>query len=181
MNRNEIEKHNENVTAEYTRMLEEMVKSSTSESFSDNDSGSYYYLKLEEVSNRWIADEKPIWNLMTNFFIGLYSVKAPFSIVLKGNNSGLSVYVGSTIDRVEIMSRMLIGTIPQIKYRKNDGSGYSIFQFSDINCDNKCVYGGVLKGNPTGNENYKNSYQIDAVIKGMKEKSWIPCLVHGPA
>ena len=180
MNRNEIEKHNENVTAEYTRMLEEMVKSSTSESFSDNDSGSYYYLKLEEVSNRWIADEKPIWNLMTNFFIGLYSVKAPFSIVLKGNNSGLSVYVGSTIDRVEIMSRMLIGTIPQIKYRKNDGSGYSIFQFSDINCDNKCVYGGVLKGNPTGNENYKNSYQIDAVIKGMKEKSWIVSIFAQP-
>lgn len=179
MNRSQIEQFNESVTADYFRMLEEMVLSTTSEDVSDNDTSSYIYLKLDEISKRWITDETPIWGLMADFFVGLYSINAPFSFILKGSNSSISFYVGSTIDKIEMLSKMLAGIIPQIKYQKADGGGDRIFTFAEIN-DNKCVYGGYLKGNPTGNDNYQNVYQIDAVIKGMRDKPFFISLFAQP-
>lgn len=180
MNRGQIEQNIVGVTSDYLRMLDEMVLSTTSESFGDNEACSYVYLKLEEISKRWIADETPIWGLMTSFFVGLFSVGAPFSFVLKSDNSCISFYVGSTIDRIEVMSKLLVGIFPQLMYQKAEGFGDKIYTFNQIYDNNRCVYGGFLKGNPTGNNSYKNVYQIDSVIKGMSNKSWILSLFAQP-
>lgn len=180
MNRSQIEQLNKKVTADYFRMLEEMVLTATSETVADNDAVSYVYLKLDEISKRWITDETPIWNLMADFFVGLYSVNVPFSFVLKGSNSRISFYIGSTIDKIELLSKMLSGVIPQLKYQKADGGGDRVFTFPEIDGESRCVHGGYLRGNPTGNDNYQNVYQIDAVIKGMREKPWVISLFAQP-
>ena len=180
MNRNQIEQFNKEATADYFRMLGEMVLTETSEIIDDKESSGYVYLKLDEISKRWITDEMPVWDLMTNFFVGLFSVRIPFSFVLKGEGNGISFYIGSTIDRIEVLSNMLVGVIPQLRYKKADGGGDRIFSFSEIYSNSTCVCGGYLKGNPTGNDHFQNVYQIDAVIKGMREKSWIISLFAQP-
>ncbi len=180
MNRNQIEQFNQEATAEYFRMISEMVLSATSLTASDRDSSDYVYLKPEEISKRWITDEMPIWSLMSSFFVGLYSVRIPFSFILKGEKNKTSFYVGSTIDKIEVLAKMLAGVIPQLRYAKADGGGDRIFSFSEIHGKDSCNHGGYLKGNPTGNDNYQNVYQIDAVIKGMQEKPWTILLFAQP-
>lgn len=180
MNRNQIEQFNKEATAEYFEMLGEMVLAETSEIVAGRGLTDYVYLKLEEISKRWITDEMPIWNLMTGFFVGLYSVRIPFSFVLKGEENNISFYVGSTIRQIEVLAKMLRGVIPQLRYKRADGGGEQIFSYSAIYSNSACNHGGYLKGNPTGNENFQNVYQIDAVIKGMQGKSWIVSLFAQP-
>ena len=180
MNRSQIEQFNKTATADYFEMISEMSIEETSELITENDSNMYVYFKVDEISKRWIADETPIWELMINFFVGLYSVRIPFSLVLSGNENGIAIYVGSTFERIEVLAKMLAGTIPQIKYSKADEGGEKCFSFEDINSNGICIHGGYLKGNPIGNDNYQNVYQIDSVIKGMRGKPWIFSLFAQP-
>lgn len=180
MNRSQIEKFNKEATADYFRMLEEMILTEANERVPENGSASFVYLKLEEISKRWVSDEIPIWGLMADFFVGLYSVRIPFSFILRGNGKEISLYIGSTIEKIEILSKMLTGVIPQLKYTKVESGGERVFSFYEVNSGNQCTCGGYLKGNPTGNDNYQNVYQIDAVIKGMQDKPWIVSLFAQP-
>lgn len=179
MNRSQIEQFNKESTAEYFQMINEMVMSETTEAIDDGNADQYVYLRVNEISKRWVTDETPVWSLMTSFFVGLYSIKIPFSLVLKSENNSLSFYVGSTFEHIETLSKMLLGVIPQLRYAKADGGGDRIYYHSEIN-NGVYACGGYLKGNPTGSENYQNVYQIDAVIKGMQERPWIVSLFAQP-
>ncbi|MBQ5488917.1 MAG: ATP-binding protein [Clostridia bacterium] len=172
MNRSDINKRNAEIGSFYEIMNREMTMSQTDETTETGDTQGYYYIKLNEISKRWIADETPIWSLMSSFFVGLYSVGIPYSFILKGDGKRISLFVGTVVEKLEVLSKMLAGVFPQLRFEKTE-NGDRLFAYREIDDGRSCVYGGFLKGDPTGNKNYQNVYQIDSVIKGMSQRSWI--------
>ena len=172
MKRSNINMLNEQGSSFYEIMNREMTMSETDESIENGDTRQFYYIKLNEISKRWIADETPIWSLMSSFFVGLYSVGIQYSFILKSDGKRLSLFVGTNADRIEVLSKMLAGVFPQLRLEKTE-NGDKLFAYREIDDGRSCVWGGFLKGDPTGNENYQNVYQIDSVIKGMNQKPWM--------
>ena len=180
LNQDKITEKIETATAIYCKMLEEMCRTRVlaDDEVLDASSNVFSYLKIEELSKRWILDEKPIWSLMFDLFVGLFSINIPYSFVIRGEGDMVSLYVGSTEEERETLSRMLIGVFPQLKYKKNNDAdstgkaGDKVYKYQDINGNAALIYGGYLKGNPVGNDRFKNVYQLDGVIKGMMGKKW---------
>lgn len=178
MNIMEIRQKNEAAGEQYRAMLSEMVSDQMSEAFPAEAANKYYYFLIREIGARWIADEKPLWDIMKDMFVGLYGIRIPYACILKSDGNRVSLYVGSVADRVETLLEMLRGTLPQIEFEKTDEEdpkhrGDRLRSFAEINQGSGCSYGGVIKGDPVGDETSFISYQIDSVIKGMRGKPWI--------
>ena len=129
MNRTEIEEINKSVTQEYFLMLDEMSMSNASVSIEGNDENDYFYLKINEISKRWLIDEEPIWKLMQDLFVGIFNTNYPFSYLMVSDGSGISLYVGTSLNCIEGLSNMLKGVFPQIRYATAEGTGSRIFSF----------------------------------------------------
>ena len=174
MNRTEIEEINKRTTQEYFLMLDEMATSNASVLTEGTNENDYFYLKINEISKRWLVDEEPIWKLMQDLFVGIYSTNCPFSYLLVSDGNRISLYVGTVLDYIETLSNMLKGIFPQIRYETAEGTGIKIFSYADsVNSAKNCGFNGYIKGNPTGRDSFKNTFQIDSVIKGMKGKPFV--------
>lgn len=174
MNRSQIEENNKNLTKQYFCMLNEMVVSSASVNAESDETNRFIYLKINEISKRWITDEMPIWQLMRDVFVGLYSIDVPLSYVLSSDGNSISVYIGSSVERIEALSNMLKGIFPHIKYQSENRSGKMLYNYAEcVRSAKNCCYNGYIKGNPTGRKNFSNTYQIDSVIRGMRGIPWV--------
>lgn len=171
MNRSQIENLSLEITEKYLQMLNELSCSKISSPVCTNiDIDNYFYIKVEEISNRWLVDERPVWQIMNSLFVGLHTIMAPISIVFNSDGDRLGVYVGTTGSFVGSLDGMLKGAFPQVKYKQNEDGNLDIFSYSNIATG--LNFGGYLKGFPTGNDNYNSVYQIDSIIKGMIGRSW---------
>ena len=170
MNRIEIENLSRAITEKYFRMQEEMSVTQCGAPSSYNDVRSFYYTRVTGLASRWINDEKPAWEIQTDLLTGLHTVKVPLSILFSGDGSKTGVYVGTTGESFDLLLGMLRGLYPQISYLENGEGNSEIFSFDEIAPDVRS--GGFIKGNPTGNANWKTPFQIDAVIRSMTGRKW---------
>ncbi len=173
MRREELKALGEAIEDRYTGMMAEMTCDRVSDSADAPSLQYYYYFKIEQISKKWLTDEKPLWMLMSGLFTGLASMKIPVSVIFSSDGEKLGVYIGTESDYSSILAGMLYGTFPQIVIQKNSHNTEETYAYEAIEatCAN-LANGGFLKGNPTGAENFSSVYQIDSVIKGMSGKPW---------
>lgn len=171
MKRSDIENKSKEITEKYFSMLSEMTREKTdSEAPPVKDAKDYFYIKVEEISKRWITDERPIWDIMTELFVGLIAISIPVSVVFSNDSVKTSVFFGCKSEHIDVLDGMLNGTFAQIQYSKNERSNTEIFTFAQTGTKGR--FGGFLKGNPTGDCNFSAPFQIDSIIKGMAGNSW---------
>ncbi len=171
MDRLQIENNSKEITRKYFNMLSEMLLSEVAQPIDTHHSASnFYYLRIAEISSRWISEEKPIWEIMTKLYISLYSAYIPVSVAFINNGVSTSVFIGCSNQNIDAIDIVLKGSFPQLKYNRNQTGHTKIYKFEDIISEPN--YGGYLKGNPTGSENFTTPFQIDSVIKGMAGKPW---------
>ncbi|MCM1364405.1 MAG: ATP-binding protein [Faecalibacterium sp.] len=171
MNRNQIEENSKVITLKYFQLLKETSLTEESNPIYTNlSTNNIYYIKINEISKGWVTEEKTIWEIMTNLFVGLNAVNIPVSIVFNGTGSDVGIYVGCSAEHMDILDGMLKGTFPQIEFDSNKLGNTNIFYFSNISPN--LTYGGYLKGNPTGSTNLNSVLQLDSVIKGMAGNPW---------
>lgn len=171
MDRQQIEKEALSITSNYFEMIKEMsVSEVCSNIVSDNCNGIYYF-KVNGISKRWITDETPVWEQVSDLFVGLSSINVPVSIVFANDKKQLGVYVGTLANYIDILEGMLRSVFPQIVFQKDD-SNNKLYEYSDISSGISLKNGGFIKGNPTGSDKFNNVYQIDSIIKGMHSKPW---------
>ena len=156
-------------------MLNEMALSQVPDRImTQNEAMQYSYVRLTELSRCWLVTQSPIWMNMSDLYVGLYNTSIPVSTLFVSDGKEIAVYVGTHLDKVDILMGLLRGTFPQARYASEYGSGDKIFSFNEASIAARaCTYGGFIKGNPTGNENFMSMSQIDGIIKGMSHKPWI--------
>ena len=125
----------------------------------------FFYIKIDEISRRWITDERPLWDIMTELFVGLSAISVPISVVFSSDSVKTNVFLGCHSEHIDILDGMLNGTFTQIRYSKNERGNTEIYTFEQKGVKGR--FGGYLKGNPTGNCNFNTPFQIDSIIKGM--------------
>lgn len=173
MNRSQIEAISKEITLKYFKMLTEMSLSEITQPINtQNSANGYFYMKVNEISSRWISDEKPIWDTMSKLFVGLFSANVTVSVVFNNDGKETGVYIGCPYMYFNLLGSVIRGCFPQIQTTETilDGQNQKPIELKDILVS--AVHGGYLKGNPTGSENYAFPFQIDSVIKGMAGKPW---------
>ena len=111
-------------------------------------------------------------------FVGLHAAGIPVSVVFNNDGTSTEVYIGTVADYFDVLDSLLKGCFPQIKYETNRDRNIALSQFNNISVQSK--FGGYLKGNPTGEENFSNPFQLDSIIKGMSGKPWSICIFAKP-
>ena len=169
MNRQELTNLNSEVLLIYGELLKIISARNTNSTY-DSGVSKYTYFKITEISKIWETEEKPLWDILSSLFIGLYSLDAEVSLVFSGDGKKLGVFLGSTPEYVDAVRRLLFGILPQTQLSENEDGDINLYSYNE--CSNNLKYGGILKGNPTGIENINTPIQIDSVIKGMRGKKW---------
>lgn len=171
MKRSDIENKSKEITEKYFAMLSEITRvKADSETPPVKNANDYFYIKVTEISNRWITDERPIWDIMTELFVGLSAISIPISVVFSNDSVKTSVFFGFQSEHIDVVNGMLKGTFAQIRYSKNELGNTEIYTFPQTCVEGR--FGGYLKGNPTGDLNFNAPFQIDSIIKGMVGNSW---------
>lgn len=184
--RRSLEEHSLRITEKYFKMQQEMTRSSISGPVSPNLSASaFFYVRVAEISSNWLAEERPLWQTASKFFVGLFAAGVPVSVVLNSDGVKTDVFVGTLAEKFDVLKMMLKGCFPQLRWqeeapasgedqrtKKNrvDERQPRAFYYKDTSSSMPC--GGYLKGNPTGSDNVAAPFQMDSVIKGMKGKRW---------
>ena len=168
---NNLSKEIQSISKYYCDMQEVFLKSSVEGPVQNSvDANSFQYYKVDALSSKWLNDEKPVWELMASLFVGISSVNIPVSVLLNSDGKKVSVYLGSSLNNLEIIKGVLEGVFPQVVLHHNDSDSLATFPYNSIS--QKMTYGGFIKGNPTGSKSFDHSFQIDSVIKGMGNKPW---------
>lgn len=173
MNRSQIEAASKEITLKYFKMLSEMSLCEVSQPiYTQSSANGYFYMKINEISKRWISDEKPIWDTMSKLFVGLFSANIPVSVIFNNDGKETGVYIGCPNIFFNMLGSVLRGCFSQIQTTetKSKGQNQKPIELNDILVTS--AYGGYIKGNPTGSKNYIFPFQIDSVIKGMAGKIW---------
>lgn len=171
MKRSDIENKSKEITEKYFTMLSEMSRIKTDiEPPPVKEPTGFFYIKIDEISRRWITDERPLWDIMTELFVGLSAISVPISVVFSSDSVKTNVFLGCHSEHIDILDGMLNGTFTQIRYSKNERGNTEIYTFEQKGVKGR--FGGYLKGNPTGNCNFNTPFQIDSIIKGMAGNAW---------
>jgi len=179
MDRNELKNLSGRVTRQYACMLQEMSLHQTDGPVVPRRGpDELLYLRITELSRRWVTEAQPVWKLMEELFIGLYAMAAPVSLVFSSDGNAVSVYIGASQRHIESLPAMLRGVFPRIRWSETD-SGIQLFSYAQA-AGRQLPCGGFLKGDPTGSENFLAPFQIDAVIQAMAGRPWTLALFAQP-
>ena len=175
-NRAEIEQSSRAIAEKYDAMLSEMTRGSAPDTLpSKYSTKGISYVRIPEISDRWLSEERPLWETMAKFFVGLYSANVPVSVVFSCSGDKLGVYFGTYKEYPRVLLSLLKGCFPQIRFEmKPNQMGIpaepEAYAYERITSGLR--YGGFLKGNPSGSNNVTAPFQIDSVIKGMRGHAW---------
>ncbi len=179
MDRNELKNLSGRVTRQYACMLQEMSLHQTDGPVVPRRGpDELLYLRITELSRRWVTEAQPVWKLMEELFIGLYAMAAPVSLVFSSDGNAVSVYIGASQRHIESLPAMLRGVFPRIRWSETD-SGIQLFSYAQA-AGRQLPCGGFLKGDPTGSENFLAPFQIDAVIQDIAGRPWTLALFAQP-
>ena len=176
MKRADLEENSRRITLKYMDMETEMTRNHADESIPpDLELSSFYYIKFTEIpKNTTEVNTGEVFPyLLEEFFIGMFSVCIPISVVMVGDNGRFSLYIGSTAQYLDTVDNMIRGTLPYSRYELNTEGNIGIY---DHNSFPKHSFGGFIKGNPgisDGNISGADCGGIDTVIRGMNAKSWM--------
>lgn len=173
MKRIEFEEKSKGVIERYVTMLDAMNSSKVTDIISDDYSvNSYAYFKITEISKLWDLEERPLWNILTEVFLSLHSLKLDVSTVFNCDGNKIDVFIGGTLQYLEVIKNAYSGILPQIQFSKNESCNEAVFDFNSVLNNQPWSAGGFLKGNSTGSENFNFSNQLEKVIRGMQNKKW---------
>lgn len=173
MKRIEFEEKSKGIIERYVTMLETMNSSKVTDIISDDYSAnSYAYFKITEISKLWDLEERPLWNILTEVFVSLHSLKIDISTVFNCNGNKIDVFIGGPIQFLEVIKNTYLGILPQIQFSKNESYNEAVFDFNTVLNNQSWSSGGFLKGNPTGSQNFNFSNQLEKVVRGMQNKKW---------
>ncbi|MBQ5823452.1 MAG: ATP-binding protein [Clostridia bacterium] len=173
MKRIEFEEKSKRIIDRYVVMLDAMNSSRVTDGISEDYAvGSYAYLKITEISNLWDVEERPLWNILTEVFVSLHSLKINVSTVINCDGNKIDVFIGGPIQYLEVIKNTYSGIFPQIQFSRNESDNDAVFDSATVLNNQNWSNGGFLKGNSTGSENFKFSNQLEKVVRGMKNKKW---------
>lgn len=168
MTREEVERLSIDLSNRFERMMTQMSLSNTSESIPKT-SSDMVYVRITEICNKWVEDERSITNMFADICIGLHTIGASLSVIFQGVNGETKVYVGSESENIETLIGLIRGT-----FRRIEVSDSSVpISFDTLTSSGAYSFGGFLNGNPSVSDNYLSPNLIDNVIKGMGDRSWI--------
>ncbi len=173
MNRQEIETLSKNLTSEYGGIMTAVLMNEVEDRLVNSTALSlFYYVKIDGLSAKWLEDEKEIFDYMSGFFVGAYSLKCTVSVIFKEERGELSLFVGTQAQDIEALIGLLRGCFPVIELQKGtDENNYSIQQFNQIYTAEEYSYGGYLKGNPS-RPIEKNGFPLYQALQGMHGRDW---------
>lgn len=167
MKKVDIEQKSKNIINRYTDMLTIMNGNEVRDHITDDVTfNSYRYLKINEISKLWDLQERPLWDILTEVFIGLHSLGLPVSTIFNSDGKKLDVYVGCHEQYLGVIESSYKGILPQVRFDQN------IYKNADILNKESWTDGGFLKGNPTGSRSFTFTNQLEKVIRGMQNKKW---------
>lgn len=183
MKRLDLEENSRSITLKYITMEGEMTRSHTDESVPpDPELNQFYYIKITEIPKSKVKENtgEVFPYLLEDFFIGMFSVGIPISVVMAGDSGRFSLYIGSTAQYLDTVDNMIKGTLPYSHYELNTDGNIIIYDYRGFA---KHRFGGIIKGNPGIDE--RNTIDtdgsgIDTVIRGMNKKSWIVSIFAHP-
>lgn len=179
MDRKQLQDFSASVTYEYGVMLGEMTLNKAPAQDAPITMPDHWYVKVVGLSSRWIREERPAWELMSELTSGLYSAGVPFSVVYVSDGSRLSVYLGTDSEHTDTLLGMLRGMYPQMRFALTENDTMRAFSYPEL-CSTQLNYGGYIKGNPTGSQDALDASQIDGVIRGMVGHPWSVSLFAQP-
>ena len=172
MKRIQFEEKSKIIINRYVDMLNVMSAASVDDNLFNEDTSSYVYVQITEVSNVWELQETPFCRLVSEVFVALHSLGFPVSIVFSKDDTKLKIFAGATFDCIEVLKNTLVGVLPQVRFAKNSENNDDILSAKAVLDSTIWTDGGFLKGNPTGSESFTFSNQIEKVINGMHNKRW---------
>ena len=176
MTREEIEKLSIDLSNRFEKMMMQMSVSTTNERLPKTGSD-FVYIRITEISDKWIEDERLVTEMFSDICIGLHSTIASLSVIFNGVNGEVAVYIGSEKENLDILLGLVKGTFRRIK---TDTSSEALKKFEEL-IDTGCyLSGGFLNGNPDVTSNPVSANLIDNVINGMGATSWIVAVFANP-
>lgn len=173
MKRIDFEEKSKNITEKYVSMLDVMNSNMVTEMIVDDVSlESCAYLKLTEICKLWEMQERPLWDILTEAFIGLHTHGIGISVVFNFDGNKIGVFIGGNIQHIEIIKDTFSGILPQLRFSKNESQNEIVYAANQVLECERWTNGGFLKGNPTGSENFTFSNQLEKVIRGMQNQKW---------
>lgn len=173
MKRIDFEEKSKSIIERYVSMLDVMNSSKVSHMMSDDYSArNYAYFKITEISNLWCAQERPLWDIMSEVFISLHSHNVAVSTVFNCDGDKIDVYIGGELQYLEVIKNTYSGVLPQLQLARNTSFNEAIFYSDTVLNSQMFTNGGFLKGNPTGSEDFYFPNQLERVIRGMQNKKW---------
>lgn len=173
MKRIEFEEKSKGIIERYVTMLDAMnsseVKGIITNDYSAN---SYAYFKITEISKLWDLEERPLWNIITEVFVSLHSLKIDVSTVFNCDGNKIDVFIGGPIQYLEVIKNTYSGILPQIQFSKNESYNEAVFDSNSVLNNQSWSAGGFLKGNSSGSVSFNFSNQLEKVIRGMQSKKW---------
>lgn len=175
MKKVEIENKSKGIINRYISMLSVMNDNKVKDAIPDDVTfGSYSYIKINEISKLWDLQERPLWDILTEVFIGLHSLGLSVSTVFNSDGKKFDVYVGCEERYLDVIESSYKGILPQLKFDKTP------YRNKDVFSNESWTDGGFLKGNPTGSESFVFTNQLEKVIRGMQNKKWQVSLFSSP-
>lgn len=174
MNSNLLRERSSELTARYLLLLEELTCAVVRDQQIEPDDMAHHfcYFRITEVQKRWATEEIPLYELMSGLFIGMNAVNAPISVVFSSDGDALRVCVGTLPQYADVLEGMLHGVFPHLRLESDKNGAARPFLYRQVLPDRCGNFGGFLKGNPIGSENFIAPYQIDGVVKGMRGIRW---------
>lgn len=172
VDRRNLQSLSDAVKADYGRMLGEMTLAETPGHVTPNAGPAHYYVRVVSLASSWKQQERPLWEMMGELTRGLFAVDVEFSVVFACDGTDVLVYIGCEPSKLDVLMGMMRGIFPQAGLETNDQDNPVVVGFREVN-DGRCRYGGFVKGNPVGWEDFQGPSQIDSVIQGMSGKRWV--------
>jgi len=168
MNREEIEKLSIDISDRFEKMMVRISNNTVNHNIPKT-ALDLVYVRIIDVCNKWIEDERSVTEMFSNVCIGLHSIGASLSVLFKGNGGESIVYVGSEKENINALVGILKGIFGNVEF---EGATHNT-QFEEIIDGERYTSGGFVNGNPSVTDNYLSPNLIDSIINGMGKKDWI--------
>ncbi len=127
------------------------------------------YHKIDVIRYEEDADQVSV--LMEKILWGLHSMDMRFSLILYGNAEGISLYLGTQEEDMNMLKNCVDAHIPGVEYTRVDQE-LRTYRVSDIISEDKAYTGGFVVGIPSTSDEKKENHLMDNIAEGMRGREF---------